>query len=187
MDEVADMPETLFPEIIRPALSDRKGSALFIGTPRGHNAFFDLYEAAKNDKDWFTAVFKASETGIVDMEELEAAKTMMSQDQFDQEFECSWVANVPGAIYGKEMQKALEEGRITVSATARPFGLLKVCEEAALTLLITMKRAMRACLTIARCFHARVICMAITMRLTISRCGNWVRVKVAAKLRGIWG
>lgn len=113
MDEVADMPETLFPEIIRPALSDRKGSALFIGTPRGHNAFFDLYEAAKNEKDWYTAVFKASETGIVDMEELEAARTMMSQDQFDQEFECSWVANVPGAIYGKEMQKAMEDGRIT--------------------------------------------------------------------------
>ena len=47
------------------------------------------------------------------MEELEAARTMMSQDQFDQEFECSWVANVPGAIYGKEMQKAMEDGRIT--------------------------------------------------------------------------
>ena len=113
MDEVADMPETLFPEIIRPALSDRQGSALFIGTPRGHNAFFDLYETAKSDKKWYAAIFKASETGIVDSEELEAAKTMMSQDQYDQEFECSWVANIPGAIYGKELTNCLEEERIT--------------------------------------------------------------------------
>ena len=51
LDEVADMPESVFPEIIRPALSDRKGFCYFIGTPRGHNAFFDLYEQASNTKD----------------------------------------------------------------------------------------------------------------------------------------
>ncbi len=113
LDEMADMPESLFPEIIRPALSDRKGWALFIGTPRGHNAFYDLYDAAAGQKDWFTQVYKASETGILDDEELEAAKAMMSADQFEQEFECSWVANVPGAIYGKELQALHEKGRIT--------------------------------------------------------------------------
>ena len=112
LDEMADMPESLFPEIIRPALSDRKGWALFIGTPRGHNAFYDLYDAASGQKDWFTQVYKASETGILDEEELEAAKAMMSPDQFEQEFECSWVANVPGAIYGKELQTLHEKGRI---------------------------------------------------------------------------
>jgi hypothetical protein len=113
LDEMADMPESLFPEIIRPALSDRKGWALFIGTPRGHNAFYDLYDAASGQKDWFTQVYKASETGILDDEELEAAKAMMSPDQFEQEFECSWVANVPGAIYGKELQTLHEKGRIS--------------------------------------------------------------------------
>ena len=113
LDEMADMPESLFPEILRPALSDRKGWALFIGTPRGHNAFYDLYDAASGQKDWFTQVYKASETGILDDEELEAAKAMMSADQFEQEFECSWVANVPGAIYGKELQALQESGRIT--------------------------------------------------------------------------
>ena len=112
LDEMADMPESLFPEVIRPALSDRKGYAVFIGTPRGHNAFYELYEAATGQDDWVTAVYKASETGILDDEELTAAEAMMSADQYAQEYECSWVANVPGAIYGKEMQKAFEGGRV---------------------------------------------------------------------------
>ena len=112
LDEMADMPESLFPEVIRPALSDRKGWAFFIGTPRGHNSFFELYEAARTNQDWFTMIYKASDTGIVDEEELEAAKAIMTKDQFDQEFECSWVANVPGSIYGKELQEAQEKGRI---------------------------------------------------------------------------
>ena len=113
LDEMADMPESLFPEIIRPALSDRKGWALFIGTPRGHNAFYELYAAAEGQGDWHTASYRASETGILDAEELEAARSMMTADQFDQEYECSWVANVPGAVFGKEMQEAHEKGRIS--------------------------------------------------------------------------
>ena len=113
LDEMADMPESLFPEIIRPALSDRKGKALFIGTPRGHNAFYELFVAAESQDDWYTAIHKASETGILDEEELDAARSMMSADQFEQEFECSWVANVPGAVFGKELQEAQEKGRIS--------------------------------------------------------------------------
>ena len=113
MDEVADIPESVFPEIIRPALSDRKGSCFFVGTPRGHNAFYELYEQATQSKDWYTVVYKASETEIVADEELQAAQTMMTQDQYQQEFECSWVANVPGSIYGKDLEKALTEKRIT--------------------------------------------------------------------------
>lgn len=112
LDEMADMPESLFPEIIRPALSDRKGWSLFIGTPRGHNAFFDLYTAAEGEDDWHTAIYRASETGILDEEELDAARAMMTADQFEQEFECSWVANVPGAVFGKELQDIQEKGRI---------------------------------------------------------------------------
>ena len=75
----------------------------FIGTPRGHNAFYELYSAAEREADWHTALYKASETGILDDEELDAARAMMSVDQFAQEYECSWVANVPGAVFGKEV------------------------------------------------------------------------------------
>ena len=113
LDEMADMPESLFPEIIRPALSDRKGWALFIGTPRGHNAFFELYAAAEGQDEWHTALFRASDTGILDQEELDAAQAMMSVDQYAQEYECSWVANVPGAVFGKELQELQELGRIS--------------------------------------------------------------------------
>ncbi|MBA87740.1 MAG: hypothetical protein CMB16_00540 [Euryarchaeota archaeon] len=113
LDESADMPESLFPEVIRPALADRKGGALFIGTPRGQNSFYDLYESAKATEGWYTKTFKASETKILDDEELNASKSMMTKDQYDQEFECSWVANVAGSIYGKYLATAMEEGRIT--------------------------------------------------------------------------
>ena len=113
LDEMADMPESLFPEVIRPALSDRKGWALFIGTPRGHNAFYELYSAAEGQDEWFVRTYKASQTGIVDSEELEAARSMMSADQYNQEYECSWVANVAGAVYGKELQELHEKGRIS--------------------------------------------------------------------------
>ena len=61
-DEFSDMPESLFPEVLRPALSDRKGYCIIVGTPRGMNAFYDMYEAAQSDKHWYTKVYKASQT-----------------------------------------------------------------------------------------------------------------------------
>lgn len=112
MDEVADMPESVFPEIIRPALSDRKGWCFFVGTPKGQNAFYEMYEHSVVSDGWFTAVHKASETGILDDEELRSAKEAMTADQYAQEYECSWAANVPGAIFGKELSVSLEQGRI---------------------------------------------------------------------------
>ena len=112
MDEVADMPESVFPEVIRPALSDRKGWCVFVGTPKGHNAFHEVYEQSVANEDWLSAIYRASETGILDDEELKAAQQMMSADQYAQEFECSWNANVPGAIYGAELEVSLGAGRI---------------------------------------------------------------------------
>ena len=111
MDEYANMPESVFPEVIRPALSNSKGWCCFIGTPQGHNAFYELYEQAKGDENWLAVVHKASDTGLLDREELEAAQKMMSPDQYAQEFECSWQANVPGSIYGKELEQAEEDGQ----------------------------------------------------------------------------
>jgi len=113
MDEYANMPESVFPEVIRPSLSTSKGWCCFIGTPQGHNAFYELYEQAKGDDEWLAVVHKASETGLLDREELEAAQKMMSPDQYAQEFECSWQANVPGSIYGKELEQAEDDGRVT--------------------------------------------------------------------------
>lgn len=112
LDEMAQMPERVWGEIIRPALSDRLGWAMFIGTPRGHNAFYDLYQFAKNDPDWFCAMYRASETGIVGRNELDAAKKEMMPEQYEQEFECSFSAAIVGAYYGPLIALAEKEGRI---------------------------------------------------------------------------
>ena len=73
-DETQNLSPDLFDTILRPALSDRRGFAIFIGTPMGRNWFFELHEQAKHTKDWFTKVFKASETKIIAQEELDALK-----------------------------------------------------------------------------------------------------------------
>jgi len=112
LDEYAQMPSSLFGEVLRPALSDRKGWALFIGTPKGKNAFYDLYEHARNDDKWHAVTHKASETQIVEAEELEDAKGIMTDEEYEQEYECSWTAAIRGAVFGKEMAATLRDKRI---------------------------------------------------------------------------
>lgn len=110
LDEPAQMKPRLFPEIIRPALSDRAGWATFIGTPKGKNDFFDIWQSA--DEEWYQLMLKASQTGIVPESELASARKMMTADQYEQEYECSFDAAIIGAIYGKEMKEAQAAGRI---------------------------------------------------------------------------
>lgn len=112
LDEYAQMPSSLFGEVIRPALSDRKGSAIFIGTPKGKNAFFELYSKAEDHPDWFTVLYRASDTMIVDADELEDAKTMMTHEEYQQEYECSWTAAIRGSVYGREIGAAIADKRI---------------------------------------------------------------------------
>jgi phage terminase large subunit len=115
MDEAADTSPRVYNEILRPALSDRQGWCVWIGTPKGQNDFFDLWEKAKGDDDYFTLMLKASETGIVNSQELHAARNQMTDEQYRQEYECSFQAAIIGAYYGKEMEEALAEGRITTN------------------------------------------------------------------------
>jgi hypothetical protein len=112
LDEFAQMNPKMFSEVIRPALSDRKGYAIFIGTPKGKNDFYDLYHAAKERKGWARFLYKASETGILDDEELVLAKQDMAETEFEQEYECSWSAALRGAYYAKEVETCYEEDRV---------------------------------------------------------------------------
>ena len=112
LDEVADMREAVWSEVIRPALADRKGWATWIGTPKGHNVFYDQMERAKNADDWYVSVIRASESGILDPDELAAARAEMTDAQYRQEFECSFEAAIVGAIYGDDVSAARESGRI---------------------------------------------------------------------------
>lgn len=111
LDEYADMSPDVWGSVIRPALADRKGWAAFIGTPKGHNEFHRIYADA--DNEWFRLMLKASDSGIISPEELDASRKSMTEDQFAQEFDCSFEAAIRGAYYGKLMQAAENEGRLT--------------------------------------------------------------------------
>src|SRR5690606_11643666 len=100
------MDPTVWTQVIRPALSDRKGWAIFIGTPKGKNTFYKLWVDAEDDPDWFSLRLKASETGLLDDKELADAKKMMSGDEYAQEYECSFEAAVRGAYYARELADA---------------------------------------------------------------------------------
>lgn len=113
LDEPADMDPRAWPEVIRPALSDRQGWATFIGTPKGRNAFWEVWDAAGSEPNWFRAMLRASETGLVAQSELEDAKKAMTPEQYEQEYECSFEAAILGAYYGKSIADAERIGRIT--------------------------------------------------------------------------
>ena len=111
-DEYGDMDPTTWTQVIRPLLSDRMGWAIFIGTPKGQNGFYDLHTAAQSDAEWYAATFPASATGIIDENELAASRKVMSDAEYKQEFECSFQAPNIGAYYGDAMDFADNEKRI---------------------------------------------------------------------------
>jgi phage terminase large subunit len=113
LDEIGDQNPKIWNEIIRPALADRRGWCLFIGTPKGNNHFADFKERAQKTDGWQFLEFKASETGILDHQELAAAKAEMGEDKYRQEFECSFDAPVEGAYYGQLLNEADEQNRVT--------------------------------------------------------------------------
>ena len=113
LDEFGDMDPRAWQEVIRATLADRGGWALFAGTPKGMNHFADLWEKANADPTWFTLRLPASETGLLPAEELVDARRTMSPEQYAAEFECSFAASVVGSYWGREMQAAESDGRIS--------------------------------------------------------------------------
>ena len=126
LDEYADFDPRAWPEVIRPALSDRRGSATFIGTPKGHNEFYNIAKRAKVEPDWLFLEIKASETvpyndtledaeeqNLLVSAELEDARKTMTEDQYNQEYECSFEAANVGAYYAKLINDAIAQKRIS--------------------------------------------------------------------------
>jgi phage terminase large subunit len=113
LDEYADMAPQAWSQVIRPALADRKGWATFIGTPKGRNAFWEIYDYARNHpEEWFSLELRADQTGLLDEEELESARQMLTPEQYAQEFLCSFDAAIMGSYFGKELAEAEAAGRI---------------------------------------------------------------------------
>lgn len=113
MDEYADMKPQVYSLIIAPAITDRKGKVIWMGTPRGHNHFYDVWSKSWDRPDWYHVMYKVTDTDVLDAGELERRKSEMSDDEYKQEFLCSFEAAIQGAYYGAMMEKAESEGRIT--------------------------------------------------------------------------
>ena len=112
LDEYGDFKPSVWGNIVRPALSDRLGWAVFGGTPKGKNQFHDIYKVSQATPDWFLLRLPASVSKLLPDTELKAASQQLSQDQYDQEYECSFDAAIMGAYYGQEMRQVDADGRI---------------------------------------------------------------------------
>lgn len=111
-DEYSQQPSNIYTEIISPAIADHKGWVIWIGTPKGKNSFWELYEQAKTKDNWSSHLYKVSETQIVDEEELAEQRRNMTTDEYNQEWECSFTASIKWAYYAKELNEAHEQGRV---------------------------------------------------------------------------
>jgi len=115
LDEYGDMDPRAWEEVIRPALSDRQGWAIFIGTVRGRNHFYTMYEKALQpafQQDWYVAIHPASETGIIEPAELMDARRSMTPEAYAAEYECSWAAPIVGSYYGSQIEELKRDGDI---------------------------------------------------------------------------
>jgi len=113
LDEYADMHPDVRDKVLLPTLSDRKGWEIIIGTPKGENAFKDIYTQAIDNPDmWFSCLYKASETDILDDDELIMLKRSMSDEAYRQEYECDFNAAPSGKYYQTYIDDLRREGKI---------------------------------------------------------------------------
>ena len=113
LDEFGDFKPSVWGNVIRPTLSDRQGWVVFGGTPKGRNEFWDVREQARrNPDDWLLIELRASESGLLDANELAQLRKQLSSDQYAQEYECDFSAALAGAFFGREMVVAEREHRI---------------------------------------------------------------------------
>jgi predicted phage terminase large subunit-like protein len=110
LDEVADIKPEAWEQVIRASLSDKKGRAMFIGTPKGRNWFYDLFKLgqAEDDDDWKSWHFTTKDNPLIDPTEIESAKKTLSSFAFKQEYLASF-DNAGSNIFREEWLKYGEE------------------------------------------------------------------------------
>jgi hypothetical protein len=112
LDEYGDCRPTLWGEVILPTLLDRRGWAVFIGTMRGKNHFFQTLERAKIEDSWHYMLLKASESGLISEADLAEARAQMTEAQYRQEMECDPEAAIQGAYYANIIARMENNGHI---------------------------------------------------------------------------
>ena len=124
LDEFADMRKEAWYEVIRPSLSDRQGGALFIGTPKGRNHFYELW-GKNGDIGWTSFQFTTLDGGNVPQEEIKSAKLDLDERTFNQEYLARFV-NYSGVIYysfSREESVVRHEGRANSVLIGMDFNL----------------------------------------------------------------
>ncbi len=111
-DEYAQQPWNIYSEIVFPMINANKGWVTWIGTPKGKNNFYHLYQRAIKDDRFNTMLLRASQTHLLDDEQLSDARAEMTEEEYNQEYECSWEAFVKGAVYWKDLAQAYQEWRV---------------------------------------------------------------------------
>jgi len=99
LDEYASIAQAAWNEVLRPALTDKRGRAMFIGTPRGYNHFYDLYHSVQGQPHWSTFKFTTEQGGNVSPEELESARHELDERTYRQEFQASFENLATGLVY----------------------------------------------------------------------------------------
>lgn len=113
-DEAQDIRSSVMTQIIMPALSDRQGWLDLSGTPKGWaNMLGETYKRAMKDDEWFCQVIKASQTGIIPHDELDRLRRAMPENEYMQEFECSFDAAITGAYYAQQIVRLEEDKKLT--------------------------------------------------------------------------
>jgi hypothetical protein len=113
IDEMADIPASAWHSVIRPCLADYQGKAVLIGTPKGRNIFWKMWQEALNDPEWYTLLLTADESGLIAPEELAAIKRGTPEHVYEQEFNCSFAVSRIGAIYSRALEAARNEKRVS--------------------------------------------------------------------------
>ena len=98
---------------IRPSLLYNNGFVIMIGTPRGYNSFWDMYNIASNSPDWYCSLKTVHDTNAISAASLASEKASMSSDLYEQEYLCSFSCGVSGSFWGRQMDTMRLESRIT--------------------------------------------------------------------------
>jgi len=119
LDEYASMAPQAWTEVLRPALSDKRGRALFIGTPRGLDHFYDLFQRAKAQSQWAAFKFTTEEGGNIPLDELHQAAHELDERTYRQEFLASFENTGAGLVYygfdrGHNVREVIYDQRLPI-------------------------------------------------------------------------
>lgn len=103
LDEYAQIKKELWDEVIRPSLADREGWVCMIGTPKGQNQFYEMYQLALREPSWYSCLYRVDETNVIPKDELDDMMSGMSEMAIRQELYCDFSASASDIVITIDM------------------------------------------------------------------------------------